>query len=233
MKPLLQHKEKHFTAGEMVRDVIIGVSDGLTVPFALAAGLSGANASSSIVLTAGLAEVAAGAISMGLGGYLAAKSEADHYVREMRREEEEIRNVPETEAAEIAEILSQYGLEAHEYGPVVNALCKKPQAWLEFMMKFELGLEKPQPRRALESALTIALAYTVGGLVPLVPYMFIPIARKAMLMSVVVTLVALLLFGYGKGHLTGSRPVRSALQTAFVGAIASAAAFGMAKAVQT
>ncbi|XXG51205.1 hypothetical protein AAC387_Pa02g5030 [Persea americana] len=231
-KPLLSHREKHFTAGEVVRDIIIGVSDGLTVPFALAAGLSGANASSSIILTAGLAEVAAGAISMGLGGYLAAKSEADHYTREMKREEEEIINVPDTEAVEIAEILSQYGLEPHEYGPVVNALRKNPKAWLEFMMKFELGLEKPHPRRALESAFTIALAYIVGGLVPLVPYMFIPIARKAVLTSVVVTLVALLFFGYVKGHFTGNRPVRSALQTAFVGAIASAAAFGIARVVQ-
>ncbi|XP_077236007.1 vacuolar iron transporter 1 [Tasmannia lanceolata] len=233
LKPLLRsHTEKHFTAREIVRDVIIGVSDGLTVPFALAAGLSGANASSSIILTAGLAEVAAGAISMGLGGYLAAKSEADHYMRELKREQEEIINVPEAEAAEIAEILSEYGLEAHEYSPVVNGLRKNPKAWLEFMMKFELGLEKPQPRRALESALTIALAYIVGGLVPLVPYMFIPTARKAVLTSVAVTIVALLLFGYSKGRFTGSRPIRSALQTAFIGAIASAAAFGMAKAVQ-
>ncbi|KAF2560506.1 hypothetical protein F2Q70_00018119 [Brassica cretica] len=129
------HTEKHFTAGEVVRDIIIGVSDGLTVPFALAAGLSGANASSSIVLTAGIAEVAAGAISMGLGGYLAAKSEADHYAREMKREQEEIVAVPETEAAEVAEILAQYGVEPHEYSPVVNALRKNPQAWLDFMMR--------------------------------------------------------------------------------------------------
>ncbi|KAF2562351.1 hypothetical protein F2Q70_00018120 [Brassica cretica] len=132
------HTEKHFTAGEVIRDIIIGVSDGLTVPFALAAGLSGANASSSIVLTAGIAEVAAGAISMGLGGYLAAKSEADHYAREMKREQEEIVAVPETEAAEVAEILAQYGVEPHEYSPVVNALRKNPQAWLDFMMSIYL-----------------------------------------------------------------------------------------------
>ncbi|KAG4110066.1 hypothetical protein ERO13_D13G026400v2 [Gossypium hirsutum] len=132
---LNHHKEKHFTAGEVVRDIIIGVSDGLTVPFALAAGLSGANASSSIVITAGIAEVAAGAISMGLGGYLAAKSEADHYTRELKREEEEIINVPDVEAAEVAEILAEYGVEPHEYAPVVNALRKRPQAWLDFMMK--------------------------------------------------------------------------------------------------
>ncbi|XP_021637276.2 vacuolar iron transporter 1 [Hevea brasiliensis] len=229
---LSQHKERHFTAGEIVRDIIIGVSDGLTVPFALAAGLSGANATSSIVLTAGVAEVAAGAISMGLGGYLAAKSEADHYARELKREEEEIVTVPDTEAAEVAEILAEYGIEPHEYGPVVNALRKKPQAWLDFMMKFELGLEKPDPRRALQSALTIAIAYILGGLVPLIPYMFIPRAQDAMVASVILTLIALLIFGYGKGYFTGNKPFRSALQTALIGAIASAAAFGMAKAVQ-
>ncbi|XP_043703608.1 vacuolar iron transporter 1 [Telopea speciosissima] len=230
-KLLNQHEEKHFLAGEIVRDIIMGVSDGLTVPFALAAGLSGANASSSVILTAGLAEIAAGAISMGLGGYLAAKSEADHYVREQKREQEEIIRVPDTEAAEVAEILSQYGLEPHEYGPVVNALRKKPQAWLEFMMKFELGLEKPDPKRALQSAVTIAIAYIVGGIAPLLPYMFIPIAKKATLASVGLTLVALLIFGYAKAHFTGNKPFQSAIQTALIGAIASAAAFGMAKVV--
>ncbi|GKV20830.1 hypothetical protein SLEP1_g30891 [Rubroshorea leprosula] len=227
---LNEHKEKHFTAGEIVRDIIIGVSDGLTVPFALAAGLSGANASSSIVLTAGIAEVAAGSISMGLGGYLAAKSEADHYARELKREQDEIIAVPDTEAAEVAEILAEYGIEPHEYGPVVNALRKRPQAWLDFMMKFELGLEKPDPRRALISAFTIAIAYVLGGLVPLIPYIFIPKATDAMVASVIVTLLALLIFGYAKGYFTGNKPVISAFQTALIGAIASAAAFGLAKA---
>ncbi|KAK8472861.1 hypothetical protein PHAVU_002G322900 [Phaseolus vulgaris] len=227
---LNHHTEKHFTAGEIVRDIIIGVSDGLTVPFALAAGLSGANATSSIVLTAGIAEVAAGAISMGLGGYLAAKSEADNYSRELKREQEEIIAVPETEAAEVAEILAEYGIQPHEYAPVVNALRKNPQAWLDFMMKFELGLEKPDPRRALHSAMTIAIAYILGGVVPLLPYVFIPRASEAVVFSVVVTLFALLVFGYAKGHFTGNKPFRSALETALIGAIASAAAFGLAKA---
>ncbi|KAL5553284.1 hypothetical protein UlMin_040685 [Ulmus minor] len=229
---LNHHKEKHFTAGEIVRDIIIGVSDGLTVPFALAAGLSGANATSSIVLTAGIAEVAAGAISMGLGGFLAAKSEADHYHKELRREQEEIVAVPETEAAEVAEILAEYGIEPHEYTPVVNALRRKPQAWLDFMMKFELGLEKPDPRRALHSALTIAVAYILGGMVPLIPYWFIPNASEAVVASVIVTLAALLIFGYAKGYFTGNRPFMSAIQTALIGAVASAAAYGMAKAIQ-
>lgn len=231
-KLLVHHKEKHFTAGDVVRDVIIGVSDGLTVPFALAAGLSGASAPSSLILTAGLAEVAAGAISMGLGGYLAAKSEADHYRRELKREQEEIVAVPDTEAAEIGEILSRYGIQPREYYPVVDALRKNPQAWLEFMMRFELGLEKPEPRKALQSAVTIALAYVVGGLVPLLPYVFISIAQKAMLASIGVTLLALIFFGYVKGHFTGNRPIVSAIQTAFIGALASAAAFAMAKALQ-
>ncbi|XP_021909954.1 vacuolar iron transporter 1 [Carica papaya] len=228
---LNQHKEKHFTAGEIVRDIIIGVSDGLTVPFALAAGLSGANAPSSIVLTAGIAEVAAGAISMGLGGYLAAQSEADHYAREVKREQDEIIAFPDTEAAEVAEILAQYGIEPHEYAPVVNALRKNPQAWLDFMMKFELGLEKPDPRRAVESAVTIAIAYIMGGLVPLIPYMFIPRATDAVVASVGLTLVALLVFGFAKGYFTGNKPLISAIQTTLIGAIASAAAFGLAKAV--
>ncbi|RID60292.1 hypothetical protein BRARA_F03456 [Brassica rapa] len=229
---LEHHAEKHFTAGEIVRDIIIGVSDGLTVPFALAAGLSGANASSSIILTAGIAEVAAGAISMGLGGYLAAKSEADHYAREVRREQEEIKTIPETEAAEVAEMLAHYGVEPYEYSPVVNALRKNPQAWVDFMMRFELGLEKPEPKRALQSAFTIAIAYVLGGFIPLFPYIFIPQAVDAVVASVVITLLALFIFGYGKGNFTGSRPFKSAFETAFIGAVASAAAFCLAKVVQ-
>ncbi|XAR72176.1 hypothetical protein NMG60_11018725 [Bertholletia excelsa] len=230
---LHEHREHHFTSSEIVRDVIIGVSDGLTVPFALAAGLSGANVSSSIILTAGIAEVAAGAISMGLGGYLAAKSEADHYMRELEREQEEIIKYPDIEAAEVAEILAEYGIEPPEYGPVVNALRKKPQAWLDFMMKFELGLEKPDPMRALQSALTIAISYIVGGMVPLLPYMLIDRARDAVIASVALTIVALLVFGYVKGYFTGNSPFRSALQTTLIGAVASAAAFGLAKAFHT
>nr|BAH59030.1 vacuolar iron transporter [Tulipa gesneriana]BAH59033.1 vacuolar iron transporter [Tulipa gesneriana] len=232
-KLLQDHEEKHFTATDVVRDVIIGVSDGLTVPFALAAGLSGANVPSSIILTAGIAEVAAGAISMGLGGYLAAKSEEDHYMRELKREQEEIINVPDVEAAEIGEVLAQYGLEPHEYNPVVNSLRKNPKAWLDFMMKFELGLEKPEPKRALQSAMTIALAYVVGGLVPLSPYIFIPFAKQAMITSIAVTLLALIVFGYIKGRFTGNNPVMSSIQTAIIGALASAAAYAMAKAVQS
>ncbi|CAK8579655.1 unnamed protein product [Lathyrus sativus] len=230
---LNEHTEKHFTASHVVRDIIIGVSDGLTVPFALTAGLSGANITSSIVLTAGIAEVAAGAISMGLGGYLAAKSEVDHYNRELKREQEEIIDVPETEAAEVGEILAEYGIQEHVYEPVVKALTKNPQAWLDFMMKFELGLEKPDPKRALYSAMTIAIGYILGGLVPLLPYIFIQNTSQAVMFSVLVTLIALLIFGFVKGYFTGNKPIRSALETALIGAIASATAFGLAKAIHT
>ncbi|KAF3432087.1 hypothetical protein FNV43_RR26826 [Rhamnella rubrinervis] len=223
------HEEKHFMSSEIVRDIILGVSDGLTVPFALAAGLSGADVTSSIILIAGIAEVAAGAISMGLGGYLAAKSEADHYMRELKREQDEVIAVPDIEAAEVAEILAQYGAEPHEYGPVVNALRRNPEAWVDFMMKFELGLEKPDPMRAVQSALTIAVSYIMGGLVPLLPYMVISVANEAVIASVVLTIAALLIFGFAKGYFTGNQPFKSALQTAFIGAVASAAAYSIAK----
>ncbi|KAF2305673.1 hypothetical protein GH714_007444 [Hevea brasiliensis] len=226
---LQQHEEKHFTSSEIIRDIIIGVSDGLTVPFALAAGLSGANVTSSIILIAGIAEVAAGAISMGLGGYLAAKSEADHYMRELKREQEEIISVPDIEAAECGEILAEYGVEPHEYEPVVNALRRNPQHWLKFMMKFELGLEKLDPMRALQSALTIAISYIIGGLIPLSPYMIFPVAKDAVIASILITILALLIFGFVKGHFTGEQPFKSAIQTAFIGAIASAAAYSIAK----
>ncbi|XP_065856592.1 vacuolar iron transporter 1-like [Euphorbia lathyris] len=224
-----EHEEKHFMSSEIVRDIIIGVSDGLTVPFALAAGLSGANVTSNIILIAGIAEVAAGAISMGLGGYLAAKSEADHYMKELKREQEEIISVPDIEADECGKILGEYGVEADEYEGVIKALRRNPEHWVNFMMRFELGLEKPNPMRAIQSALTIATSYIVGGMVPLSPYIIFPLAREAMYASVVVTILALLIFGYVKGYFTGNKPFKSAFQTALIGAIASAAAFSLAK----
>ena len=227
--PQTPHIEKHFTAGELVRDIVIGMSDGLTVPFALAAGLSGAVAATGIVVTAGLAEVAAGSIAMGLGGFLAARSDAEHYANERIREEEEVVEVPEKEAAEVADVFRGYGLADEHVGRVVEALRKNPTTWVDFMMRFELGLEKPEPARALKSAMTIALSYILGGMVPLVPYMLISTAHRALLVSVAVTLVALFIFGYIKGRFTGKTPVRSALQTTVVGGLAAAAAFGIAK----
>jgi len=229
--PQTPHTERHFTASEVVRDVVIGMSDGLTVPFALAAGLTGAITTTSIIVTAGLAEIAAGSIAMGLGGYLAAKSDAEHYAKEREREKREVAEIPHEEMKEVAEVFEEYGLTREQTRPLVEALRKQPQKWIDFMMRFELGLEKPDPRRALTSALTIGGAYAVGGFVPLAPYMASTRASTALLFSVLVTLLALLTFGFIKGRFTGMRPVRSALQTAFIGSVAAGAAFAIAKAI--
>lgn len=229
--PLTRHVERHFTSGDMVRDIVIGMSDGLTVPFALAAGLSGAVESTSIVITAGLAEIAAGSIAMGLGGYLAARSDAEHYGSERRREEMEVRDIPDAEAREVSDVLAAYGVSAEASAPVVRALQGQPQAWIDFMMRFELGLEQPDPKRALVSASTIAGAYIAGGLIPLAPYFIFAAAARALAVSVAFTLVALFAFGYVKGHFTGARPLQSGLQTTLVGGLAAAAAFAIARAI--
>ncbi len=227
--PQTPHIERHFTAGETVRDIVIGMSDGLTVPFALAAGLSGAVSSSSIIITAGLAEVAAGSIAMGLGGYLAARSDAEHYASERIREQQEIEDKTEAEKAEVRDVFTSYGLNEMESAPLVEALSKRPEAWIDFMMRFELGLEKPDPKRALRSALTIAGSYIVGGLIPLSPYFFFSPVANALSISVVATLIALLVFGYVKGRFTGTKPFRSAGQTALIGGLAATAAFLIAR----
>src|SRR5437588_4996369 len=229
--PQTRHVERHFTAGETVRDIVIGMSDGLTVPFALAAGLSGAVASSSVVITAGLAEIAAGSIGRGLGGYLAATSDAEHYRSEREREQREVVEVPEEERREVAAIFRSYGLTDEQAAPLVEALSQRPRKWVDFMMRYELGLEKPEPGRALRSALTIAGAYVAGGLIPLSPYVFASGVRAALPVSVVLTLAALLVFSYVKGHFTGARPARSAVQTALIGGLAAAAAFLIARAI--
>lgn len=229
--PQTPHVEQHFTAGETVRDIVIGMSDGLTVPFALAAGLSGAVATSNIIVTAGLAEVAAGSIAMGLGGYLAARSDAEHYASERRREEREIVDQDGDERAEIAAIFQSYGLMEAESTPLVATLAARPAAWVDFMMRFELGLERPEPRRALTSALTIAGAYIVGGLIPLSPYLALADARTALMWSIVLTLIALFIFGAIKGRFTGTNPLRSAAQTTLIGGLAAAAAFLIARAI--
>jgi VIT1/CCC1 family predicted Fe2+/Mn2+ transporter len=227
--PQTLHIEHHFTGSEIVRDIVIGMSDGLTVPFALAAGLSGIANSTTIVITGGLAEIAAGSIAMGLGGYLAAKSDAEHYASERETERREVETIPEKEIREVEDVLSTYGLEKEHSALVARALSKRPQAWIDFMMRFELGLEKPEPKRAVRSALTIGCSYIAGGLIPLAPYMLISQPGSALLFSVIFTLLALLIFGYVKGRFTGGRPFRSALQTALIGGLAAAAAFGLAK----
>jgi VIT1/CCC1 family predicted Fe2+/Mn2+ transporter len=229
--PATPHLERHFTGGQIVRDVVIGMSDGLTVPFALAAGLSGALDTSSIVVTAGLAEVAAGSIAMGLGGYLAAKSDVEHYVSERAREQREVKEIPADELAETTAIFESYGLTADESATVVGALSRRPETWVDFMMRFELGLEKPDAGRAARSALTIAGSYVAGGLVPLLPYLLMPSARRALPLSVLLTLVALAVFGYVKGRFTGARPLRSAGQTVLIGAVAAGMAYLLARAI--
>jgi vacuolar iron transporter family protein len=227
--PQTPHTERHFTAGARVRDIVIGMSDGLTVPFALAAGLSGAVASTGIIVTAGLAEIAAGAIAMGLGGYLAARSDAEHYARERRREEREVVEKPAAEAREVEDVLRSYGLSPEESAPIVEAFGRRPKAWVDFMMRFELGLEKPDPRRALVSALTIAGSYMAGGFIPLGPYLFFARASTALVFSVAVTALALAAFGYLKGRFTGTGPLRGALQTTLIGGLAATAAFAIAR----
>jgi VIT1/CCC1 family predicted Fe2+/Mn2+ transporter len=223
------HTEDHFRGSDTVKDIVIGMSDGLTVPFALAAGITGAISAANIVVTAGLAEIAAGSIAMGLGGYLAARSEAEHYASELKREEMEIVTKPEAEAAEVADVFTRYGLSSEEYGPVVDGLRRKPEAWRDFMMRFELGLEEPDPKRAISSAVTIALSYIIGGLIPLSPYMLMNDVREALLFSVGATLIALLVFGFVKGRFTGVPKLKSGLQTVSVGGLAAAAAYGLAR----
>ena len=229
--PQTPHIERHFTASAIVRDVVIGMADGLTVPFALAAGLSGAVADAGIVVTAGLAEIAAGSIAMGLGGYLAAKSDAEHYASEERREHQEIREIPREEMKEVADIFRGYGLAEDQVGAVVEAMTRRPKQWVDFMMRFELGLEPPDPKRARTSAAFIAGAYVVGGLIPLAPYMFAHNARTALVISIVVTLIALFIFGLIKGRYTGARPLKSAMQTTLIGGLAATAAFLIARAI--
>jgi VIT1/CCC1 family predicted Fe2+/Mn2+ transporter len=227
--PATPHIEKHFTAGDFVRDVVIGMSDGLTVPFALAAGLSGAVSSTKLIVVGGLAEIAAGSIAMGLGGYLAARGDAEHYDQEKVREEREIIEIPEAEKAEVREVFEQYGLTREEARPVVEALSQRPKEWVDFMMRFELGLEPPDPKRAVTSAATIAAAYIAGGFIPLSPYILSSNAYRALIWSAVVTLAALGIFGFMKARFTGTPPLRGASQTMVIGGLAAGAAFAIAK----
>ena len=229
--PATPHIEKHFLASALVRDIVIGMADGLTVPFALAAGLAGAVSSTAIIITAGLAEGAAGALAMGLGGYLAARTDLEHYRSELQREKSEIKEVPETERAEVRQILRKQGLDPALAEKVTVALTRDPERWIHFMMRFELGLEEPVPGRELKSALTIGGAYVVGGLIPLLPYFFLAEISQALPLSIALTLAALLIFGGIKGKMTGVTPLRSAVQTALISSLAAAAAFAIARLV--
>lgn len=227
----LYHREEHFQGGDTIRDIVIGMSDGLTVPFALAAGISGAIAETHLVVTAGFAEIAAGSIAMGLGGYLAAKSDVEHFETEAKREQLEIIEKTQAEEQEIYAIFAKYGVSENESSSVVTSLKRNPTAWKDFMMKFELGLEKPNPARALQSAFTIAFSYIIGGIIPLFPYIVISDSHKALLLSASVTLIALFCFGAAKGYFTGVSLFKSGLQTVFVGGMAAGAAYLLAKAI--
>jgi VIT1/CCC1 family predicted Fe2+/Mn2+ transporter len=231
--PTTPHVEKHFTASATVRDVVIGMADGLTVPFALAAGMTGAVATvagaTRLVVTAGLAEIAAGSIAMGLGGYLAARTDAEHYASELRREEVETVELPDVEQEEVAKVFRDYGLSEQQLAPVVQVICSDKKRWVDFMMRFELGLEEPDDSRARNSAVTIAFAYIIGGMIPLSPYIALSSVWTGLLWSVGLTLAALAAFGGIKGHFTGISPLRSAIQTVSVGGLAAGAAFFLAR----
>ena len=229
--PVTPHIESHFTSSLMMRAIVIGMADGLTVPFALAAGLSGAVDGTRIVVVAGLAEIAAGAIAMGLGGYLAARNDAEHYASELKREESEVVERTADEEHEVREILQTYGLAKAQCDPIITHFKANPKLWVDWMMRFELGLEPPDPTRAVKSAATIAFSYIAGGFVPLTPYILTNFPQTALLYSVIATLIALFAFGYMKGTFTGTHPFQSAFRTTLIGGLAAGAAFGIAKAI--
>lgn len=225
----MQHHEHHLKSSDTIRDIVIGMSDGLTVPFALAAGLSGAISSSGIVVTAGIAEIVAGSIAMGLGGFLAGKTESDHYNSELKREYDEVERVPEQEKTEVKEVFADFGLSEKLQNEIADEMAKDKDKWVDFMMRYELGLEKPEANRASQSAVTIGLSYIVGGIIPLSPYFFIANSQQALYYSCAITMVCLFVFGYFKSKVTGQPPISGAFKVLIIGALAAAAAFFMAK----
>jgi len=226
------HTEDHLKSSDALRDIVIGLSDGLTVPFALAAGLSGAVDKSSIIIIAGIAEIAAGSIAMGLGGYLAGKTEQDHYSSEVKREYNEVENLRHLEIEETEEFFANIGLSKELQKQATEEIAQDKDRWVDFMMKYELGLEKPDPKRASKSALNIGLSYIAGGIIPLSPYFFIASSPEALKISVVLTLICLFIFGFFKSKITGVNPFWGALRVTLIGAAAAGAAFGVAKLFQ-
>jgi len=224
------HKEEHLRSSDFITDIVIGMSDGLTVPFALAAGLSGAVQSNSVVITAGIAEIVAGSIAMGLGGYLAGKTEQEHYQSELLREYEEVGNVPEKEKEEVKLVFAQYGLNGPTQNIIANELAKDKDKWVDFMMKYELGLQKPDVYRARNSAATIGISYIIGGLIPLTAYFFTQTPYQGLFISAILTIICLFLFGYFKSKVTGQPPLKGALKVTLIGITAATAAFMVAKA---
>lgn len=224
-----KHEEKHFKSSDLVTDIVIGMSDGLTVPFALAAGLSGAVATTGIVITAGLAEIAAGSIAMGLGGYLAGRTEAEHYAAELKREQEEVEVVPEKEKQEVRDVFAEIGLSSEAQNIIADEMARDKEKWVDFMMKYELGLDKPDPRRARNSALNIGISYVVGGLVPLTPYFFVQHPIDGLRFSAIVTVICLFIFGFFKAKFLGQNPLAGGLRVMIIGSVAAAAAFFIAR----
>jgi VIT1/CCC1 family predicted Fe2+/Mn2+ transporter len=223
------HKEEHLRSSDFITDIVIGMSDGLTVPFALAAGLSGAVQSNAVVITAGIAEIVAGSIAMGLGGYLAGRTELEHYQSELKREYDEVEIVPEKEKEEVKFVFAQYGLNEPVQNMVADEMAKDKDKWVDFMMKYELGLEKPDPNRARNSAATIGISYIVGGLIPLTAYFFTQTPYQGLLISALLTVICLFIFGYFKSKVTGQPPLKGALKVTLIGITAAAAAFLVAK----
>jgi len=223
------HHEHHLKSSDTIRDIVIGMSDGLTVPFALAAGLSGAGSNSHIVVTAGIAEIVAGSIAMGLGGFLAGRTEADHYHSELQREYDEVERVPEQEKFEVKEVFASFGLSPALQDQIADEMAKDKDKWVDFMMRYELGLEKPEANRATQSAITIGISYIVGGIIPLSPYFFINESETALYYSCAITMVCLFVFGYFKSKVTGQPVFTGALKVLIIGALAASAAFLMAK----
>jgi VIT1/CCC1 family predicted Fe2+/Mn2+ transporter len=223
------HKEEHLRSSDLITDIVIGMSDGLTVPFALAAGLSGAVQSNSVVITAGIAEIVAGSIAMGLGGYLAGKTEQEHYQSELKREYAEVKNIPEKEKEEVKQVFAQYGLNGSTQNIIADELAKDKDKWVDFMMKYELGLEKPDANRARNSAATIGISYIIGGLIPLTAYFFTQTPYQGLMISALLTVICLFLFGYFKSKVTGQPPLKGALKVTLIGITAAAAAFLVAK----
>ena len=228
----LHHHEEHLKSSDLLTDIVIGMCDGLTVPFALAAGLSGAVDSTSVIIIAGIAEIAAGSIAMGLGGYLAGKTEQDHYSSELKREYEEIETKTEFEKEEVREVFREWGLSKGLTEKATEEIIKDKDRWVDFMMKYELGLDKPDPKRASRSAFNIGASYIVGGLVPLSPYFFIPDSLSALKFSAIITLICLYIFGYFKSKITGVNPFTGGLKVMMIGAAAAAAAFAIAKLIE-
>jgi len=226
-----RHTEQHLKSSAFISDIVIGMSDGLTVPFALAAGLSAAVSSNQVIITAGIAEIIAGCIAMGLGGYLAGKTEQEHYESELKREYLEIENMPEKEREEVKEIFSAYGLDEQAQDLIVSQLSKNKDHWVEFMMRFELGLEKPDINRARNSAVTIGLSYCIGGMLPLSAYFFTSRPIDGLLVSAILTTVCLFIFGFFKSKVTGQPPIKGAFKVTIIGIIAACAAFLIARLV--